>query len=183
MSAVTDWQTLSDAELLASNEPDAFAELIGRHQTIVFGAAFRVLRDPVAAEDIAQEALLRAFRSRSTFDGSGSARGWLYTIAKNLALNAVTRTRETPSATLPDQEGGTRPDEAVLRQVEITDVREAIAALPEHMREPLILHEFKGVPYADIAEQLDVPVNTVRTRIFRAKRALGDLLGAEEDRK
>lgn len=169
--------TDEDLAMLTQAHPEAFGEIVRRHQSFVFGAALRVVRDPVLAEDLAQEAFLRAFRKIDSFRGESDLRGWLYRIARNAAMNAVTRRREFPEAHLPEEVSGVTPETHLLRRHTIDRVRAAIADLPEALRTPLILHEFHDTPYAEIADMLGIPLNTVRTRIHRAKRAIESSLG------
>lgn len=164
----------TDAELLATahNDPEAFGELVSRHQSFVFGAALRVVRDPNRAQDIAQEAFLRAYRAADQYRGESEVRGWLYSIARNLALNAITRNREQPHDLVIDITDHSSPESELMRAHDISIVREAVGSLPEAMRGPLVLREYGDMSYEEIAERLDLPVNTVRTRIFRARKAL-----------
>jgi RNA polymerase sigma-70 factor (ECF subfamily) len=166
----------SDEELVAvaADELDAFAELVRRHQDFVYGAALRVTRDPVLAEDLAQEAFVRAHRGISEFRGDAQVRSWLYRIATNLALNAVQRRREYPTDVLPEQPVHAGPDRAVELGELRRELREAIEALPEDLRTPLVLREYRELSYQEIADQTGLPLNTVRTRILRGRRALRD---------
>ena len=136
----------------------------------------RVVRNPVLAEDIAQEAFVRAYRALPDFRGQAQVRSWLYRIATNLALNAVSRRREYPQDTLPDVAVVRSPE----RDAELALMREDLAAaiedLPPDLREALVLREFEGLSYQEIADRTGLPLNTVRTRILRARRALrGDM--------
>ena len=99
------YAALSDTELveLSLIELDAFGELVRRHQDFVYGAALRIVRNPVMAQDLAQEAFVRAHRALPGFRGQAQVRSWLYRIATNLALNAVQRRREYPTETIPDR--------------------------------------------------------------------------------
>ena len=132
----------------------------------------RVVRNSAMAEDIAQDTFIRAFRGIGDFRGDSQVRSWLYRIATNLSLNAVTRRREYPANTLPDL---LAPDSPGL-QAESAELREhlikAIDALPENLRRPVVLRELEHRSYEDIATELDIPLNTVRTRILRARQAL-----------
>lgn len=174
MTAVPTLEEATDPELLelAGRDPRAFGEIVRRHQAFVYGAALRVVRDPIRAEDIAQEAFLRAFRAIDQFRGESDVRGWLYRIARNLALNTVTRGREIPRSEVETPPTNRSPESEFLRRHSIDLVREAIVDLPSAIREPLILREYEDLSYEDIATRLGIPLNTVRTRIFRAKKAL-----------
>lgn len=172
---------LQDHELLAraQDDPQAFAVLIQRHQAFVFGAAFRVTKHRELAEDMTQETFLRAYRSASTFRGDGEVRAWLYRIARNLALNAVTRAREVAVDRVPDTSVSPSSEDAAMRRRRSATVRAEIRSLPELLREPLVLREFSGLSYQEISERLELPINTVRTRLHRARAALGESLESE----
>ncbi len=175
------WESLSDLELAraASDELDAFAELIRRHQDFVFGAVLRVVKDRTQAEDLSQETFLRAHRALDGFRGDAAVRSWLYRIATNLAMNAVTRRREYPSDTMPERPAAGRGPGRELEAAELrAHLREAIAELPEDLRVPLVLREYDELSYQEIADTTGLPLNTVRTRIFRGRRALRDKMEA-----
>lgn len=174
----TEHAALSDTELVAAaiNDLDAFGELIRRHQDFVYGAALRIVRNPVMAQDIAQEAFVRAHRALPGFRGQAQVRSWLYRIATNLALNAVQRRREYPAETLPEQPARYDPASDVVNRALREDLAAAIGDLPDKLKKPLVLREYEGMSYQDIADTLDLPINTVRTRILRARRALRDRL-------
>ena len=168
------WDELTDDQLVESARHDleAFGELIRRHQEFVYGAALRVVRNPTIAEDVAQETFVRAHRGLANFRGQAQVRSWLYRIATNLALNAVQRRREYPTDSMPEQATPSGP----ARRTELELLREAledaIAALSDDLRVPLVLREYGGLSYAEIAEETGLPLNTVRTRILRGRRAL-----------
>ena len=168
----------TDLELAraALDDIEAFSELVRRHQDFVYGAAMRVVRNPAIAEELAQETFIRAFRGLSTFRGDSQVRSWLYRIATNLSLNAVTRRREYPSDTIPEAAAPDSPARQAEVQEMRDDVHEAITALPEALRVPLVMREFGNKTYEEIAEELDIPLNTVRTRILRARRGLRDAM-------
>ncbi|MBT8164517.1 MAG: sigma-70 family RNA polymerase sigma factor [Acidimicrobiia bacterium] len=166
-----------DFELVAAaaaGELEAFGELVRRHQDFVYGAVLRVVRNPTLAEDISQDCFLRAYRALPDFRGDSQVRSWLYRIAHNLALNAVTRRREYPTETMPETvaslEAG--PEGSAEASDLARAMGEAIDQLPDDLKQPLVLREYEHLSYEDIAGRLDLPLNTVRTRIFRARRAL-----------
>lgn len=171
---ISPYGDLDDAELavIAVDDLEAFGELVRRHQDFVYGAALRVARNTTLAQDIAQEAFVRAHRGLTNFKGDSHVRSWLYRIATNLALNAVQRRREFPTETMPEPATPSGPE----RQTELQALRhaleEAIATLPDDQRIPLVMREYGGLSYAEIAEETGLPLNTVRTRILRARRAL-----------
>jgi RNA polymerase sigma-70 factor (ECF subfamily) len=170
----TSWEDCTDLELVraATEDLDAFGELIRRHQDFVYGAAMRVVRNPSIAEELAQDTFLRAFRALDGFRGDSQVRSWLYRIATNLAKNAVTRRKEYPTDQGLDLPVHIHPTARLETHAMSVDLRAAIDRLPDKLREPLVLREFEELSYEEIAEKTDTPLNTVRTRILRARRAL-----------
>jgi RNA polymerase sigma-70 factor (ECF subfamily) len=171
---------LSDMELveLSLTDLDVFGELVRRHQDFVYGAALRIVRNPVMAQDIAQEAFVRAHRALPGFRGQAQVRSWLYRIATNLALNAVSRRREYPTDEVPDRPARRDPSTETEMSALRRELEAAIAELPEKLKGPLVLREYEGLSYQEIAEVLDLPLNTVRTRILRARRSLRERMEA-----
>jgi len=172
---------MTDVELVSAvaSDLEAFGELIRRHQDFVYGAALRVVRNPVLAQDVAQDAFVRAYKALPDFRGQAAVRSWLYRIATNLALNAVQRRKEYPAQELPESAataGG--PERETVRGQMAAHLRSAIEELPDDLKQPLVMREYGSMSYQEIAEDLDLPLNTVRTRILRARRSLR---GAMED--
>ena len=166
---------MTDTELVDSVAQDleAYGELIRRHQDFVYGAALRILRNPAMAQDIAQDAFVRAYKALPDFRGQSAVRSWLYRIATNLALNAVQRRKEYPTEAVPERPAPTTgPERDAMRREMAEHMRAAIKELPADLREPLVMREYANMSYQEIADDLDVPLNTVRTRILRARRAL-----------
>lgn len=147
--------------------------MVRLHQDFVYGAVLRVVRNPILAEDVTQETFIRAYRGLDEFRGEAQLRTWLYRIATNRAINAITRGRETP---MEGELLGSALSPSPETEVEMAHLRDhlvaAIGELPEVLRIPLTMREFDGSSYQEIADQLNVPLNTVRTRILRARRAL-----------
>ena len=166
----------SDSELLQASveELKAFGELVRRHQDFVFGAAMRVTKDRGLAEEVAQEAFIRAYRAAGDFRGESQVRSWLYRISTNLALNAVTRRKEFATEHMPDLAVEIGPDRSVESASMGQELADAIAELPPKLREPLVLREIEHLSYQEIAQRTGAPLNTVRTRIMRARQALRD---------
>jgi RNA polymerase sigma-70 factor, ECF subfamily len=166
-----------DAALLArlrAGEPRAFEELVTRYQHRVFGVALRMLGSQAEAEEIAQEAFLRAHRALGEFRGDARLGTWLYAIASRLCLNRLAagprRHEQSDEVALLRRpaEGGDAA--AALEQRELqAALHEAIASLPEDRRLVVILRDVEGLAYEEIAEALGLPLNTVRTRLHRAR--------------
>jgi RNA polymerase sigma-70 factor (ECF subfamily) len=174
MSGGSKWDELPDDELVRASLDDleAFGVLVQRHQHFVYGAAMRIVRNPTLAQDLAQETFIRAYRGLSGFRGDAQVRSWLYQIATNLAKNAVTRAREVPAAKAPDSVDNRDPARALEQKELSDDLAAAIGRLPDHLRDPFILRELHEMSYHEIADQTGLRLNTVRTRILRARRTL-----------
>ncbi len=174
------YATLSDMELVEASlsDLDVFGELVRRHQDFVYGAALRIVRNPVMAQDLAQETFVRAHRALPGFRGQAQVRSWLYRIATNLALNAVQRRKEYPTDLLPDRPAKLDPASDTENLALRAELEDAISELPQKLKQPLVLREYEGLSYQAIADVLDVPINTVRTRILRARRALRERMEA-----
>ena len=161
------------ASAAAEGDLEAFGELVRRHQDFVYGAVLRVVRNTALAEDISQDCFLRAYRALPDFRGDSKVRSWLYRIAHNLAINAVTRSREYPTDTMPEIGSVLESPEKSVEMAEMrAEMEQAIEELPQDLREPLVLRELDHLSYDEIAGRLGLPLNTVRTRIFRARQAL-----------
>jgi RNA polymerase sigma-70 factor (ECF subfamily) len=162
----------------ARHHPEAFAELVRRYQDRVYALAYRFLRNHSDAEDVAQETFLRAFRALGSFETGRRFAPWLFRIATNLCLDMLRARR--PIASLEDDP----VPPASLERVEATvDVRErwralqaALETLPEGLRVVFLLRHESDLSYQEIAQVLGIPVNTVRTRLFRARELLRDRL-------
>jgi RNA polymerase sigma-70 factor (ECF subfamily) len=178
-------ETRSDEELLAghlADEPGTFEILVRRHADELFGFLLRFVGNAAAADDLVQETFLQVHLAAASFDLSRSFRPWLYTIAANKARDYLRgrgrKLEQSLDAGGFDDHGPTpgqlleadvepaaeEADAAELRQA----VRAAIARLPEHLRLILVLGYYQRLPYAEIAEILDIPVGTVKSRLHAA---------------
>jgi RNA polymerase sigma-70 factor (ECF subfamily) len=151
------------------------------HLDALYRVALRLTGDPVRAEDLVQDTMLKAYRSWRQYRPGTNAKGWLLTILRNTFINDYRRRKLEP---VPMDLEAAEPH-AVFRDVAEADpegaffdrivdakVIEAIDALPTDFREVLVLSDMEGLSYAEIAEALDVPVGTVKSRLFRARRQL-----------
>jgi RNA polymerase sigma-70 factor (ECF subfamily) len=168
----------SDEELVEAcraGEASAFDVLVARWEDRIRGAAFRFLGSEDEARDVAQEAFLKAFRGLSGFKQEARFSSWLYQIATNLCRDRLRRRKTRTTVSLEElEEAGPvivemRPGahERLLQQDLAELVRRAIDALPEEQREVVILKEYQGLTFLEIAQALDVPVSTVKTRLYR----------------
>ena len=180
------------ADLSRRGDERAARELVDRFQRPVFSIVHRMVRDRELAEDLAQEAFVRTFNNLDRYDPSYKFSSWLFKIAYNLTVDHLRR-RElktisihgAPDAVTADQQEATSvtlesdeeaPDDR-LEALELADQLErAIATLREDYRTAILLRHVEGRPYEEIAEIMDIPLGTVKTYIFRARRQLRDEL-------
>ena len=172
----------------------AFDLLFGRYQHKILSLVARHVRDPQEAEDVAQEAFIKAFRALPRFRGESAFYTWLYRIAINTAHNhQMARSRRPPGVDIDVgdaqfMDGADRliesesPDAAASRDELAEAIDQAIAALPDDLRSALALREFEGLSYEQIAAIMECPVGTVRSRIFRAREAVDRRIGHLLDR-
>ena len=167
-----------------AGETEAFEDLVRAHEKTVYNLALRMTGDAQDAEDMAQEAFLKAYRSLGDFRGESKFSVWLYRIVSNVCLDFLRRRSRRPSVSLTteDEEGEEQqwdvPDERLSpeRLLEQKLTREAVQAglreLPEEQREILLLREIRGLSYEEIGEILSLEPGTVKSRIFRARKRL-----------
>lgn len=162
----------------------AFDVLVLKYQHKVIKVIMRYIRDPSEAMDVAQEAFLKAYRALPRFRGDSAFYTWLYRIAINTAKNHLVAARRRPldydlDPQDPDQydmqgrlSDGDTPEGLVLSEEIRETVNRAIQHLPEDLRTAIILREVDGMSYEEIAQTMECPVGTVRSRIFRAREAI-----------
>ncbi len=168
----------SDEELVEAcqaGETSAFDVLVARWEDKIRGAAYRFLGSEEEARDVAQEAFLKAYRALEGFKREARFSSWLYQIATNLCRDRLRRRRTRAAVSLEElEETGpviveTRPGahELLVQRDLAQAVRRAVHALSEEQREVVILKEYQGLTFLEIAQSLDVPVSTVKTRLYR----------------
>lgn len=160
-------------------EDRAFELLVEKYYRRIDRLAQQVVGNPMAAEDIAQEVFLRAYRALPRFRGESSLYSWLYRITINLSLNHLRRQADLP-LTEEDSVWGMAPSPSPATLLEERErellVRRAIASLPPHYRIVIILRDLEGLSYQEIADLLGIPVGTVKSRINFGKRLLKEKL-------
>ncbi len=192
-----------DAELVARvqrGDKKAFDLLVLKYQRKIMRLLSRMVRDPHEVEDVAQEAFIKAYRALPQFRGDSAFYTWLYRIAINTARNwlaARGRQPSTPNA-LETEDGETfnqtdnltdnSTPESLAASREIAEtVNAAMMALPEELRTAIVMREMEGMSYEDIAQSMNCPIGTVRSRIFRAREAIATrlrpLLGTDLERR
>jgi len=175
-----------DLDRAKAGDRDAFGRLVRRHQRRVYATALQILGNHSDADDVAQEAFVRAYRGLADFDGRADLATWLYRITVNTALNSL-RTSKRGMA-LSQKSGaeaahvGGRPEalgqpavdpgSALARTDEVTRVLEAIAELSPSLRVTLVLATVQELPHKQIAEILEIPEGTVAWRVNEARRLL-----------
>ena len=177
-----DLSTWSDNELIAQSlrgDSAAFGKLVLRYRRMVIGVSYRVCGDATLAEDIAQDTFIRVWDRLSTFRPQGSFRPWICRIASNLTIDALRRRKPTMDVEKAVLEApGDRPEAAALKSERAAMVRAAVNELPVHSRMALVLREYEGMSYQEIADGLDIPIGTVKSRLNDARRRLRDALAA-----
>ena len=180
-----------DQELVArvqQGDQAAFALLVRRYQHRVAGLIGRYIADWSECQDVAQETFLRAYRAIGSFRGDSQFYTWLHRIAVNTAKNHLVASRRRPpgedidvlDAEQFDAGGRLRdsdtPEHELLRHEVELAVQRAVEALPNELREAITLREVEGMSYEDIATRMGCPIGTVRSRIFRAREAIDEVL-------
>jgi len=182
MTLETTDRVLVDAVIAGDDE--AFRVLVDREKANVIGLCRRVLRDPMEAEDVAQEAFIQAYRALPTFRGDGPFGAWLGRIATRMALARLKRpadmradpTRE--EGWLIDRADGTDPQLVALAGERRTQVREAISTLPEHQRRIVEMRFYGDLSLDEISSATGAPLGTVKSRLHRALALLRGRLGS-----
>ncbi|HTX91095.1 MAG TPA: sigma-70 family RNA polymerase sigma factor [Anaerolineales bacterium] len=167
------------AQLAVSGDRQAFGELVQIHQAGVYNVAYRMLGERRDAEDAAQEAFIRAFRSIRSLDPDRSAGPWLKKIAVNICLNRLERRETSPL----DEEGPPEtdrqnpgPESQAIQRETGRQVREALLSLPPRYRAAIELRHFQELSYDEIAAALDRPLSDVKSDLFRARKLLAERL-------
>lgn len=169
-------------------DKSAFDLLVIKYQHKIIQLVNRYVKDSSEAQDVAQEAFIKAYRALGNFRGESAFYTWLYRIAINTAKNyLVSRSRRSSDYQVdiqdaeqienaPQLHGMETPERLLFNQEIIETIKTAIENLPEEMRVAIMLREFEGMSYEEIAEAMDCPVGTVRSRIFRAREAIDSKL-------
>lgn len=187
-------------ERVQRGDKKAFELLVSKYQRKLLRLVMRLVHDHAEAEDVVQEAFIKAYRALANFRGDSAFYTWLYRIGINTAKNhLVTQGRRAPTSTDADIDAAeTFADADGLRDINTPEsllaskqiastVNSAMSSLPEELRNAISLREIEGLSYEEIAELMLCPIGTVRSRIFRAREAIAEklrpLIGTDLDRR
>src|SRR6478672_629660 len=177
--------TWTDEELVARTQrgdADSFNELVLRWERPIYALAYRTIGREEDARDVCQETFLRAFRALPGFRGQAKFSSWLYRIALNLCRDWIRRERRTPTVQAPEHidlielAAAAEPSESIEDLVARKDltrlVERAMARLPEDQRTAIILKEYHGLTFQEIADLVGCPLSTVKTRLYQGLTVL-----------
>lgn len=173
---------VSEAELITraqNGERNAFSDLVRIHTRGVFNVVYRMCGDALVAEDAAQETFIRAWQNLSSYRPQTSLRNWLYRIAFNAGMDMLRKEKRILPADieemhLPDDRPG--PESMASQNERTRLVQKAILSLPDASRAVLVLKEYEGMSYREIADALDIPLGTVMSRLNYARKLLKETL-------
>lgn len=175
-------------ERVKQGDDAAFDLLVRKYQRKILAVISRYVHDWSEAEDVSQDAFLRAYRALKSFRGDSAFYTWMYKIATNTAKNhLVSRGRRPPATDIAMEDAEhyesfvrfsdtASPEHELLRQEIEQTVFRTVQELPEDLRQAINLRESEGLSYEEIAQRMDCPIGTVRSRIFRAREAIDDNL-------
>jgi RNA polymerase sigma-70 factor (ECF subfamily) len=182
MESSTTGTALEETELVLRaqrGERNAFSELVRIHAQGVFNVVYRMCGDASIAEDAAQETFIRAWQNFASYRPRTPLRNWLYRIAFNAGMDMLRKQKrilpnDIEDLQLADERPG--PESLVSQQERTALVQAAVLSLPEASRAVLVLREYEGMSYHEIADALDIPVGTVMSRLNYARKLLKDKL-------
>jgi len=177
---------VTDEELVTrvqAGDLESFNQLVARWERPIYALAYRTLGREEDARDVVQEAFLRGFRGLKGFKGEAKFSSWLYRITLNLCRDWIRKARRAPMIQIPENEDGLdmaeqmpstaeSVEELVNRQQMSAAVAKAMAELPEEQRTAILMKEFHGLTFQEIADTLDCPLSTVKTRLYQGLSVL-----------
>ena len=164
----------------AEGDVAAFEELVRRYQGDVWRLACRLLGDDSLADDVTQDAFVRAYRFLPRYRGDARFPTWLFTIARNCALDELRRRQRRRALA---QRAGAEQPAVTGEQPPVLEVREALARLPLELREPVVLIDMFGVSYREVADMVGAPVGTIKSRVHRARWLLARALAPDREER
>lgn len=185
MTATTDEQIVERA---LTGDREAFGELVKRWERKIFALAYGILGSAEDARDATQETFFSAYRNLQGFRGEAKVSSWLHRIAVNQCISKQRRTRVRPETGIEDElevagerflatNDGASPAITAEREEIKEAVRKAVATLPQELREVVVMKELEGLTFQEISDALDVPLSTVKSRLYTALKQLRMRLG------
>ena len=169
-------------ELAVSENPDAFGEIVRRWERKIFALCFGMLGREDDARDAAQEAFIAAYRNLKNFRGEAKVSSWLHRIAVNQCLTTKRRAKSRAEDFIDDEDGAQErtfvasplksPAKITEQSERLTLVRQAVGALPTDLRQVIVLKEFEEMTFQEISETLELPLSTVKSRLYTALKQL-----------
>ena len=180
---------ISDKHLVLNareGEVSAFGELVRRYQSTVYNVCFRLMGERNEAEDMSQEAFIRAHSRLGTFDVERPFGPWIRRVATNVCLNQLGRSGPVmvefdPETEQTMQDPETHPERLLIDADRTRSIHGAILGLPPHYRAVIELRHYQELSYAEIGDTLQIPISDVKSHLYRARKALANLL-REDDR-
>ena len=180
----TGYGELEDVALVRrsqSGDREAFSELVRRHQNLVYNVSYRFMRDSAQAEDMAQEAFLKAYRLLHGFRGDCSFTTWMYRVTSSVCLTELSRRKRRGEVEMPRETGDNlattemAPEETDLKE----QIRRCVTYLSDRYATIITLYYLNGSSYDEIAQVMDVPLGTLKTWMFRARKQLRRIVERE----
>lgn len=169
-------------ELAVSDDPDAFGEIVRRWERKMFALCYGMLNREDDARDAVQETFIAAYRNLANFRGDARVSSWLHRIAVNQCLTKKRRTKTRSETFIDDDENSEEryfvapADRSPARQTEkserLAHVRQAVGSLPPDLRQVIVMKEFEEMTFQEISETLDLPLSTVKSRVYTALKQL-----------
>ena len=169
-------------ELAVANDPDAFGEIVRRWERKIFALCFGMLGREDEARDAAQETFISAYRNISNFRGEAKVSSWLHRIAVNQCLTVKRRAKTRSEEFIDDESGGEErvfiapahrsPARTTEQTERLTIVRQAVSSLPSDLRQVIVMKEFEEMTFQEISDTLELPLSTVKSRLYTALRQL-----------
>lgn len=179
MTNLTDEQLV---ELAVTDNPDAFGVIVNRWERKIFALCYGMLSREDEAKDAAQETFIAAFRNLKNFRGDAKVSSWLHRIAVNQCLTTKRRTKTRSESFLDDEEGAEdkffvaplnlSPSKTTEQSERLQVVRQAVFSLPVDLRQIVVMKEFEDMTFQQISEMLDLPLSTVKSRLYTALKQL-----------
>lgn len=163
-----------------AGDTDAFAELVRRNQTTVYNLSYRFMRNAASAEDMSQEAFLKAFRLLKGFRGDCSFSTWMYRVTASVCLTELKRRKKRGEVELQPNHGEHMGFDAGMDNSDVADaIRQCVGKLPDRYATIITLYYLNGIAYDEIAETMNVPLGTLKTWMHRARKKLRKIVEKE----